>query len=127
MSVHGAAYIKCMACDSQASLQEAQSQWWICTTCGSYICSNCRALFLETGQGTCPGTIVRGSEAHPPHFTRFLGPRRETEESINNDSSRVVILNDVQYNPSSSPSGRVIILENDDADKDEQNESNGQS
>ena len=126
MSVHGAAYIKCMACDCQVSLQEAQSQWWICTTCGSYICQSCRALFLETGQGTCPGTIVRGVEAHPPHFSRFLGPRRETDVLDTGEGSGVVLLNDVRRNQSSSPGGRVIILENNDTETEEQNESNGQ-
>ncbi len=126
MSIHGAAHFKCVACDSQLSLQEAQSQWWICTTCGSYICPSCRALFLESGEGTCPGTIVRGVEAHPPHFTRFLGPRREPEQPDTSESSRVVLLNDVRRNSSSSPGGRVIILDNEHNEKDEQNESNGQ-
>ncbi len=126
MSIHGAAHIKCMACDSQVSLQEAQSQWWICTTCGSYICPSCRALFLETGQETCPGTIVRGVEVHPPHFSRFLGPRRDIDEPDSNEQSRVVLLGDVRRTPQQSQGGRVIILDDDDIHNEEKNKTKGQ-
>lgn len=115
-----------MACDSQVPLPRARSQWWICTTCGSYICTSCRALFLETGQGICPGTIVRGVKAHPPHFTRFLGPRNEQKETDSTAPSRVILLGDVQPSTSQSPGGRVIILENANADNDVQNKDNGQ-
>ena len=108
--------MKCVACDTQASVIEARSQWWICTTCGSYICPSCRALFLETSQGTCPGTIARGVDAHPPHFTRFLGPRRDTEEPESNARSTVVLLGDVRRRSAPSPSGRVIILDDDDTE-----------
>ena len=122
MSVHGASHMKCVACDAQASVTEARSQWWICTTCGSYMCPSCRALYLESDQGTCPGTIVRGVEAHPPHFTRFLGPRRE-EAPPTDTQSTVVLLDEILRHSTPQSKGRVIILE--DADEKE-NETNGQ-
>jgi len=122
MSIHGASHIKCVACDSQASVTEARSQWWICTTCGSYICQSCRALYLETRQGTCPGTIARGVDAHPPHFTRFLRLRRETEETESSAHSTVVLLGDVPRQPTPPTSARVIILDDDDAESDSDND-----
>lgn len=126
MSVHGASHMKCVACANQASLDEARREWWICTTCGSYMCPNCRSLFLETGQGACPGTIVLGVESHPPHFTRFLGPREERAELPSEPSSTVVILGDVRRNQPRSPSGRVIILDDDEAQDDADDEMQGQ-
>ena len=116
--------MKCVACDTQASVSEARSQWWICTTCGSYICPSCHALYIETSQGTCPGTIARGVDTHPPHFTRFLGPRRDVEERDANSRPSVVLLEDVHRQPTSPTSGRVIILEDDDAEQ--KSETNGQ-
>ncbi len=99
-----------MVCDTQTSLVEARSQWWICTTCGSYICPNCRTLFLETGQNTCPGAIIQGSEPHSPHFTRFLGPRDSSEVTELERSSSVTILADVPRRRVTQPSGKVVIL-----------------
>jgi len=124
MSVHSAAHMKCVACDSHASVTEARNEWWICTTCGSYMCPSCRALYLETSQDTCPGTIVRGVESHPPHFTRFLGPRREAEEPWTITHSTVVLLEDVRRPQLPSTKGRVIILEDEDAEQN--NETDGQ-
>lgn len=126
MSVHGASHIKCVACDSQVTLEKARSQWWICTSCGSYICASCHALFLETGGGTCPGTITRGIEAHAPHFTRFLGPRHEAEISNSSRGSKVILLGDVQRKPQRTSEGRVIILDDSDAESEESTTSNGQ-
>ncbi|MFX0168360.1 MAG: hypothetical protein ACFE89_03285 [Candidatus Hodarchaeota archaeon] len=126
MSVHGASHMKCVACDAHVSLEEARSQWWICTTCGSYMCPSCRALFLETGTGTCPGTIVRGVEAHPPHFTRFLGLQRDVVEPDSSERSKVILLGDVQRRSSHSPGGRVVFLDDDTKRKGEQNEVKGQ-
>jgi hypothetical protein len=126
MSIHGASQMKCIACDAQVSLEGARSQWWICTTCGSYICPSCRALFLETSNNICPGTIVRGIEAHPTHFTRFLGPRTNNEEPDIDEPSSVVLLGDVRRNPSQVPGGRVVILEDENKHKEEPNETNGQ-
>lgn len=126
MSVHGASHMKCIACANQVSLDEARREWWICTTCGSYMCPNCRSLFLETGQGTCPGTIVRGVESHPPHFTRFLGPREEPEVVPPESRSTVVILEDVRRNQSHSPGGRVIILDDDEPQDETDEETQGQ-
>jgi len=123
MSIHGASHIKCVACDLEVPLLEARSQWWICTTCGSYICPSCHALYLETSQRICPGTIVRGVEAHQPHFTRFLLPRHEAEL---NERSRVIILGDVKRRQPLSLNGKVIILDDDETDNEEQNETNGQ-
>ena len=104
--------MKCVACDSQTSLEEARSQWWICTICGSYICPSCRALFLETGQNTCPGAIVRGGEAHSPHFTRFLGPRDlgEEPEPESGSPSTVRILGDALKSHPQQSGGKVVIL-----------------
>lgn len=110
MSVHGAAHMKCVACDSQTSLEEARSQWWICTICGSYICPPCRALFLETGQNICPSAIVRGGEPHSPHFTRFLGPRDQVEEPDPESPSTIRILDDVPKPRSPQSGGKVVIL-----------------
>jgi hypothetical protein len=115
MSVHGASQMKCLACANQVSLDEARREWWICTTCGSYMCPNCRSIFLETGQRTCPGTIVRGVEPHSPHFTRFLGPRGNSEDAQHELHSTVVILGDVPRNQPQSLGGRVIILDNEEA------------
>ena len=116
MSVHGASHMKCVACDAQASVTEARSQWWICTTCGSYICPSCRALYLETSQGTCPGTIARGVEDHPPHFTRFLGPPPDREEAESNAQSTVVLLGNVRRRTAPSTRGRVLILDDDNTE-----------
>ena len=115
MSVHGASHMKCVTCDTLASVTEARSQWWICTTCGSYMCPSCRALYLESNEGTCPGTIVRGVETHPPHFTRFLGPRSEAEPPETATRPTVVLLEDVGRSQPASTKGRVIILEEKDA------------
>ncbi len=90
------------------------------------MCPNCRSLFLETGQGTCPGTIVRGVESHPPHFTRFLGPREEPEVVPPESRSTVVILEDVRRNQSHSPGGRVIILDDDETKDETDEETQGQ-
>ncbi|MFX1564365.1 MAG: hypothetical protein ACFFCH_00075 [Promethearchaeota archaeon] len=110
MSVHGASHFKCMACDAQTSIAEARSQWWICTTCGSYICPSCRVLLLETGQGICPGAIIQGSEPHSPHFTRFLGPREPTPVQEPQQRSTVTFLDDVPRRPKQQPGGKVVIL-----------------
>ncbi|MFW9985322.1 MAG: hypothetical protein ACFFDJ_02025 [Candidatus Odinarchaeota archaeon] len=112
MSVHGASQMKCVACDAQVPLDEARRIWWICTTCGSYMCPNCRAIFLESGNGTCPGTIVRGVEPHPPHFTQFLDPRLTNDEILGEEDSSIVILGDVprQGHPKKK-GGKVIILQ----------------
>lgn len=118
--------MKCIACDAQVSLEEARSQWWICTTCGSYICPSCRALFLETSNNTCPGTIVRGVEAHPPHFTRFLGLRSNINESDTNEPSKVVLLDDVRRSARQSTGGRVAILEDETKHNEKPNETDGQ-
>jgi hypothetical protein len=118
--------MKCVACANQVSLDKARREWWICTTCGSYMCPNCRLLFLETSQGACPGTIVRGVESHPPHFTRFLGPRVEPEETQPEPRSTVVILRDVRRNQSGSPCGRVIILDEDEDPGEVDDEMQGQ-
>jgi hypothetical protein len=114
-----------VACDLQVPLQEAQSRWWICATCGSYICLSCRALLLETGQATCPGTLVRGVEAHPPHFACFLGPPHKVSHSNTDVHSRVIFLGDVKRGTSPSSNGRVIVLD-DTQDSDEENTVNGQ-
>ncbi|MFW9934645.1 MAG: hypothetical protein ACFFDU_03825 [Candidatus Thorarchaeota archaeon] len=126
MSIHRASHIKCVACDSQATLEEARSQWWICTSCGSYICASCRALLLEAGEDICPGAIARGTEAHAPHFSRFLGPRREADNSDSNRGSKVVFLGDVRRKPQHTPEGRVIIFDDDEAQSEESTTSNGQ-
>lgn len=121
MSVHGASQMKCAACDSLTSLQEARSHWWICTICGSYICPSCRALFLETGQGTCPGAIVRGGEPHSPHFTRFLGPREPVEDPEPEPPSTVTILSDVPRSRPQQSGGKVVILPDKDRPESESN------
>jgi hypothetical protein len=90
------------------------------------VCPTCRSLFLETGQGTCPGTIVRGVESHSPHFTRFLEPREELEDASTEPHSTVVILGDVRRNQHSSPGGRVIILDDEEDQDDTDNDSPGQ-
>jgi hypothetical protein len=113
--------MKCAACDSLTSLQEARSQWWICTICGSYICPSCRALFLETGQDICPGAIVRGSEPHSPHFTRFLGPREPVEDTKPEPPSTVTILGDVLQSRPEQPGGKVIILPDEERPESETN------
>ncbi len=99
-----------MACDAQTSIAEARSQWWICTTCGSYICPSCRVLLLETGQGICPGAIIQGSEPHSPHFTRFLGPREPTPVQEPQQRSTVTFLDDVPRRPKQQPGGKVVTL-----------------
>jgi hypothetical protein len=110
MSVHGASQMRCAGCATHKSLENARSQWWICTVCGSYICPSCRALFLESDQGICPGAIVRGSEAHSPHFTRFLGPRGESESQSIETQSSVRILGDVSRQSVQPSGGKVVIL-----------------
>ncbi|MFX1319099.1 MAG: hypothetical protein ACFE9D_04485 [Promethearchaeota archaeon] len=114
MSVHGASQMRCAACATQVSLENARSQWWICTVCGSYVCPSCRALFLESGQDTCPGAIVRGSEAHSPHFTRFLGPRLESESQPAETRRPVRILGDVSRHSPQPPGGKVVILSDEE-------------
>jgi hypothetical protein len=112
MSVHSASHIKCIACDAQVSVDEARRTWWICTTCGSYMCPNCRAIFLESGDGICPGTIVRGVEPHSPHFTKFLGPRPSSDEPVGEEGPGIVILGNVpRTKRSQSRGGKVIMLQ----------------
>ena len=113
--------MKCVACDSQTSLEEARSQWWICTVCGSYICPSCRALFLETGQSICPGAIVRGGEPHSPHFTRFLGPREQVDDAEPEPSSTVRILGDVPRSRPQQSVGKVVILSDAERPESESN------
>lgn len=110
MSIHGASQMRCAACATQVSLENARSRWWICTICGSYICPSCRAIFLESGQGTCPGAIVRGGEAHSPHFTRFLGPRLDLESQPTEIQTSVRILGDVPRRSPQPLGGKVVIL-----------------
>ncbi|MFW9831918.1 MAG: hypothetical protein ACFFD8_09085 [Candidatus Thorarchaeota archaeon] len=123
MSVHSALHLNCVACDTQVPMLEARNKWWICTICGSYICPNCRALFLETGQVTCPGSIVRGSESHSPHFTRFLAPRQGSQEQENEPTATVVILADVPRQKPRVPSGKVIILTDEERETNDADES----
>lgn len=109
MSVRGAAQVKCAICDDSGSLEVAHQDWWICTSCGSYLCPRCHTLFTRSGDEICPGTIVRGAEPHPPHLTRFLSPRTNPEQEHQGGSS-VRILEDVPHRPIPKPGGRVVIL-----------------
>ena len=120
MSVHHAAQVKCVICDDTVSLENARQDWWICTSCGSYMCPRCHTLFTQSGDEICPGTIVRGVEPHPPHLSRFLAPRPNPEPSRPNGSSSVVILNDVPRRPRSQSGGRVIFLEDREPTEEEQ-------
>lgn len=125
MSVHGTSQIKCAICALQAPLQQANQDWWLCTTCGSYVCPDCYALFHSSEQGNCPGSIVRGTEIHPPHFTRFLSPRQEDTPPQETERSTVVILGDVRREARQQtpppPGGRVIILD-DEEDQEAESE-----
>ncbi len=78
------------------------------------MCPNCRAIFLKTEQGICSGTIVRGVEAHQPHFTRFLPSRGEETSPLEEEHSRVVILGDVQRQNNTTPKGKVIVFKDEE-------------
>ncbi|MFX1474765.1 MAG: hypothetical protein ACFFCO_04700 [Promethearchaeota archaeon] len=121
MSVHGAAQVKCAVCDDAVSLEAARQDWWICTSCGSYLCPRCYTLFTRSGDDICPGTIVRGAEPHPPHLTRFLAPRTNPEPPTHQGESSVVILEDIPRRPPPRTGGRVIIL-GDREPKEEEHE-----
>jgi hypothetical protein len=110
LSVHGAAQVKCAICDETVTLEVARQDWWICTSCGSYLCPRCHTLFTRSGDEICPGTIVRGAEPHPPHLTRFLAPRTNPEPLTDQEGSSVVILDDIPRRPTPKTGGRVIIL-----------------
>lgn len=118
MSVHHTAQVKCAICDETVSLESARQDWWICTSCGSYMCPRCYTLFTRSGDEICPGTIVRGAEPHPPHLTRFLAPRANPEPSRQDGNSSVVILDDAPRRPTPKPGGRVIFLEDKEPEED---------
>lgn len=123
MSVH-ATQMTCAICDSQVTLRIARRDWWLCTTCGSFVCPRCYVIFRESGQEFCPGTIVRGVEQHPPHFTRFLA-RRTTSTPPVEERSTVVILGDVRRRTQPPLGGRVIILEDIDPEIKTNDQSTG--
>lgn len=124
MSVH-ATQMTCAVCDNQVALRVARRDWWLCTTCGSFVCPRCYGIFRESGQEFCPGTIVRGVEQHPPHFTRFLSPRTTTTPPVE-DQSTVVILEDVRRRTPPPKGGRVIILDDVEPERNNDDHSAGE-
>ncbi|MFX1562816.1 MAG: hypothetical protein ACFFDP_05875 [Promethearchaeota archaeon] len=114
MSVQ-ATQMTCAICDSQVALRIARREWWLCTTCGSFVCPRCYIIFQESGQEFCPGTIVRGVEPHPPHFTRFLARRTAATHPVE-ERSTVVILEDVRRRTPPPLGGRVIILDDSESE-----------
>jgi hypothetical protein len=114
MSVSGATQIRCVVCATQAPPDVARRSWWVCLSCNSYVCPRCYGMLRESGQESCPGAIVRGSQPHAPHFTRFLSPRAPERPPQATSHKPVVILGDVPRRPAPSKRGRAVIFKNDE-------------